>query len=105
LDFLPLLNPQCANVIEVDVQYLGITGTLRVADAAFGYELPVTLKSATGNLPVHLASVLPNFMGMEVVDTRPVLGQVTGAARFANGRAWAGEQLGSGIAVVSLDVA
>lgn len=97
--FLPLLNPQCANVIEIDVQRLGITGTLRVADAAFGYELPVTLSAAPGNLPVHLSSVLPSFMGMEVVDAAGCTGAIGSAARIERGRASAGDAPGTGIEV------
>lgn len=97
--FLPLLNPQCANVIEIDVQRLGMTGSLRVAEAAFGYELPVALSAAPGNLPVHLSSVLPGFMGMEVVDAAGRADAVRSAVRIEGGRAWAGDEPGTGIGI------
>lgn len=100
--FLPLLKQQVVNVIEIDLQLLGITGTLRVADAAWGYEIPVTLKSAPGNLPVQIASALPNFMGMEVIDARLSADGASSSAGFVDGRVLASEQPGSGIEAAPL---
>lgn len=97
LEFLPFLKAQSANVIEIDMQLLGVTGTMRAADAAFGYELPVTLKAAPGNLPVHLASALPYFMGLEVADDGATPGRLTSAACFEHGRALATQRPGTGV--------
>ena len=60
--FLPYFQHRSADVIELDINALGITAALQLSEAAFGYELPVTLTAAPGNLHVHLAGVMPSFM-------------------------------------------
>ena len=67
-EFLPHFQHRSADVIEIDIGTVGITGALQIADAAFGYELPVTLTATAGNIHAHLAGVMPNFMSLEVLD-------------------------------------
>ena len=67
-EFRPHFDHRSADVIQLDIGAVGITGALELADAAYGYELPVTLAESPGNIHAHLAGVMPYFMSMEVVD-------------------------------------
>lgn len=95
--FLPWFHHQAANVIEIDMHHFGVTGALQLADAAFGYELPVTLTAAPGNIHVHLAAVMPSLASVEVVAPEPVDGPVTGDVRFESGWGIAGDAPGTGV--------
>jgi len=101
--YLPWFQHHAANIIEIDIRNLGITGALQVADAAFGFELPVLLCAAPGNMHAHLATVMPNFMAMEVVDpttvVEPSVGgrMIAGDVTFADGRGYCGNARGNGL--------
>ena len=96
-DFQPWLHHGAANIIELDLLRLGVTGAQRVAEAAFGFERPVLLRSAPGNLQVHLAAVLPNCMAIEAVATPMHADAIGGDVIFADGRAQAGIRPGLGL--------
>jgi L-alanine-DL-glutamate epimerase-like enolase superfamily enzyme len=96
-DFMSWLHLRAANVIEVDVYRLGCTGTLRVAEAAFGYELPVILAAAPGHVQVHLAAVLPSFMSVGIVDPDAQGAGFSGDVHFERGRAVMGDRPGAGL--------
>jgi L-alanine-DL-glutamate epimerase-like enolase superfamily enzyme len=98
-EFLPHLRHRSADVLQIDVGLVGITGALQLADAAFGYELPVTLAAVPGNIQAHLAGVLPYFMSTEIVDPVPVTPLYTSDVRIEKGRAIAGDAPGNGLAV------
>ena len=95
--FLPWFHHQAANVIEIDMHHFGVTGALQLADAAFGYELPVTLTAAPGNIHVHLAAVMPSFMSMEVTPPESGDGPVNSEVRFESGWGIAGDAPGTGM--------
>jgi L-alanine-DL-glutamate epimerase-like enolase superfamily enzyme len=97
--FLPYFHHHAANVIEIDLNYFGITGALQLADAAYGFELPVTLSAVEGNITAHLAAAMPNFMSMEVVDPGPGDGIVTSEIQFLSGWGIAGETPGTGLSI------
>ena len=97
--FLPYFHHHAANVIEIDLRQMGITGALQIADAAYGFELPVTMTAATGNIHVHLAAVMPNFMSMEVIEAGPGEGIIASDVRFESGRGIAGDAAGHGLTV------
>ena len=67
-EFRPHFDHRSADVIQLDIGAVGITGALELADTAYGYELPVTLAESPGNIHAHLAGVMPYFMSMEVMD-------------------------------------
>jgi L-alanine-DL-glutamate epimerase-like enolase superfamily enzyme len=98
-EFLPHFHYRSADVIELDIGVVGITGALELADAAYGLELPVTLGEAPGNIHAHLASVMPYFMSMEVVDPAPVWPVLTSDVRFEAGWAVVGDAPGNGLTV------
>jgi L-alanine-DL-glutamate epimerase-like enolase superfamily enzyme len=98
-EFLPHFQHRSADVIELDIGIVGITGALELADAAYGFELPVTLAEAPGNIHAHLASVMPYFMSMEVVDPAAGWPVFTSDVRIEAGWAIAGDAPGNGLTV------
>jgi L-alanine-DL-glutamate epimerase-like enolase superfamily enzyme len=98
-EFLPHLEHRSADVIELDIGSTGITGALELADAAFGFELPVTLAEAPCNIHAHLAGVMPYFMSMEVVDPAPRWPLFASDVRIEGGWAVAGDTPGNGLTV------
>jgi L-alanine-DL-glutamate epimerase-like enolase superfamily enzyme len=96
--FLPWFHHQAATVIEIDMHHFGVTGALQLADAAFGYELPVTLAAVSGNIHVHLAAVMPSLMSVEVIMPEPGDGTVTSDVRIESGWGIAGDTPGTGLA-------
>jgi L-alanine-DL-glutamate epimerase-like enolase superfamily enzyme len=98
-EFLPHLQHRSADVLRIDVGLVGITGALQLADAAFGYELPVTLAALPGNIQAHLAGAMPYFMSTEILDPVPEAPLFTSDVRIEKGRAIAGDAPGNGLAV------
>ncbi|MBI2502572.1 MAG: mandelate racemase/muconate lactonizing enzyme family protein [Candidatus Latescibacteria bacterium] len=98
-DFLPYFHHRCADVIQVSYGMTGITCALQLADAAYGYELPVTLGGSPGNIHAHLATVMPNFMCMEVVDPEPGDGVFNSDIKIVDGWAIPDERPGLGIEI------
>lgn len=102
--FLPFLQHYAANVIELDIAALGISGSLQMADAAFGFELPVLLTGYPGHVPVHLFPVLPTAMSIEIAYSGSADLAAHGVT-FAEGRASAGLQPGNGLTLQSGETA
>jgi L-alanine-DL-glutamate epimerase-like enolase superfamily enzyme len=95
--FLPWFHHQAANVIEIDMHHFGVTGAMQLADAAYGYELPVTLTATPGNIHAHLAAVMPSFMSMEVLPSELGDSVIKSDVRFESGWGIAGDALGTGL--------
>jgi L-alanine-DL-glutamate epimerase-like enolase superfamily enzyme len=70
-DFLPYFAHEAADIIQVGAGMTGITGALQIADAAYGFEYPVTVGGSAGNFQAHLAAPLPHHMMMEVQHYEP----------------------------------
>ncbi|MCC7262729.1 MAG: mandelate racemase/muconate lactonizing enzyme family protein [Candidatus Latescibacteria bacterium] len=98
-DFLPYFHHRCADVIQVSYGMTGITGALQLADAAYGYELPVTLGGSPGNIHAHLATVMPNFMCLEVVDAESGDGVFNTDVAIVDGWAVPGDRPGLGLEI------
>jgi len=98
-EFLPHFDQRSADVIQLDIGAVGITGALELADAAYGFELPVTLAEAPGNIHAHLASVMPYFMSMEVGYPATRWPVFTSDVRIEAGWAIAGDAPGNGLTV------
>lgn len=98
-EFLPHFHHRSADVIQIDVGAVGFTGALELADAAYGFELPVTLCEAPGNIHAHLAGVMPYFMSLEVVDPVPSTPIYTSDVRIEDGWAVASDAVGNGLTV------
>ena len=96
-EFLPHFHYRSADVIQLDIGGVGITGALELADAAYGFELPVTLAESPGNIHAHLSSVMPYFMSMEVVDPVAQWPVFATDVRIEAGWAIAGDAPGNGL--------
>lgn len=96
-EFLPHFQHRSADIIDLDIGRTGITGALLLADAAYGYELPVTLAATHGNLAAHLAPVMPYFMSLEIVDPESASTLYRSDVRIEQGRAVAGDAHGHGM--------
>ncbi len=67
-EFRALIAHEAADVLQIGVGTGGITGAMRVAQMADGFDLPVSVMNCPGNFMAHFAAVLPNHIWMEVVD-------------------------------------
>ena len=96
-DFRPLIAERAADVLQIGVGTGGITGAMRVAQMADGFDLPVSVMNCPGNYMAHLAAVLPNHIWMEVVDAgRDVVFEHD--SRVEDGYIVLGDRPGNGIA-------
>lgn len=92
----------CAiDILTIDTACSGITGALQVADAAYGFELPVILAASPGNFAAHLAAVLPTIMFLEVQSAGSTDSPVTSDVRVEDGWAVVGDEPGHGMAVAA----
>ncbi len=98
-DFLPYFHNRSADVVQVSTGMTGITCALQLADAAYGFELPVTMGGSGGYLNAHVAACLPNFMIMEVGEPVPEDGVYTTDITFEDGYAILGDRPGTGIVI------
>ena len=96
-DFLPYFHNRSADVVQVSWGMTGITGAMQLADAAYGFELPVTLGGSPGNLNAQLAPCMPNFLTLEVQNPTPDDGVMTTDIRIVDGQAVCGDQPGTGV--------
>ncbi|MBI2969905.1 MAG: hypothetical protein HYY36_04110 [Gammaproteobacteria bacterium] len=98
-EFLPFFHHHALDIIQIDVGALGITAALQLADAAYGFELPVTLCATPGNVQAHLAGAMPYFMSVEVMDPRAAQGFISSDVRIEEGWAVAGDSPGLGLVI------
>lgn len=98
-EFLPHFRDRSADIVQIDIGATGITTALQLADAAFGYELPVTLSAVPGNIHAHLAGAMPYFMSLEVVDPVPCTQLYSTDVWIEQGRAVVGDRPGHGLVV------
>ena len=98
-DFLAYFHHDSVDVIQASYGMGGITCALQIADAAYGHDLPVTLGGSPGMIHAHLASIMPNFMTMEVVDPEPKDGVFTTDVRIEDGWAYPGDRPGNGLQI------
>jgi L-alanine-DL-glutamate epimerase-like enolase superfamily enzyme len=95
--FRTYFSERALDLVQVDLGVNGITGSMQLADAAFGFELPVTLCAAPGNIQAQLAGAMPYVMNVEVAEPRPEHGPFTSDVRIEGGCAIVGDAPGNGI--------
>jgi L-alanine-DL-glutamate epimerase-like enolase superfamily enzyme len=98
-DFLPYFHHRSADVVQVSYGMGGISCALQIADAAYGYDIPVTLGGSPGLIHAHLATVMPNFMTMEVVDAEPADEVFSSDIKIVDGWAVLGDRPGHGLVI------
>jgi L-alanine-DL-glutamate epimerase-like enolase superfamily enzyme len=101
-EFLPHLHHRALSVVQLDVSLLGITAALQIADAAYGFELPIALTASPGHLHVHLGAALPYCASVEIA---PVGAPISTDIRIVEGRAIGGDRAGHGFKLESLNSA
>ena len=69
-DFTPLFQNEAVDVAQIGMGTSGITGMMKVADMAYGYEIPVSLMNSPVNYEAPAASAISNHMMMEVFHDR-----------------------------------
>jgi len=89
------------DILTINTACSGITGALQVADAAYGFELPVLLAASPGNFAAHLAAVLPTIMFLEVESAGSRDSPITSDVRVEDGWVVAGDEPGHGIAIAA----
>ena len=95
-DFRALIAHRSADILQIGVGTGGITGAMRVALMADGFDLPVSVMNCPGDFMAHFAAVLPNHIWMEVVDPgREVVFQHD--SRVEDGYIILGDSPGNGI--------
>lgn len=98
-DFLGYFHHRSADIVQVSAGMGGITCALQLADAAYGFELPITLGGSGGHLHAHLATVMPNYVTIETGNVVDDSGVVTSDVRFEDGKAVLGDKPGIGIEI------
>jgi L-alanine-DL-glutamate epimerase-like enolase superfamily enzyme len=96
-EFLPYFHNRSADVVQVSWGMTGITTAMQLADAAYGFELPITLGGSPGNLNAQLAPCMPNFLTLEVQNPDPDDGVMTSDIKIVDGWAVCGDQPGTGV--------
>ncbi len=66
--FAPLVRHGAADILQMAVGNVGITGALRIAETADTFGLPFALVNGPGRYAAHVASVMPNHLLMEVLE-------------------------------------
>ena len=98
-DFLPYFHNRSADIIQVGSGMTGITCAIQIADAAYGFNLPVTLGGSAGHHHAHLATVIPNYVTIEVGNASSDDGVTSQDVTFEGGKAILGNKPGLGIEV------
>lgn len=93
---LPLFREHCLNIVQLSIFRDGVSGVLELADAAFGYELPVIIAATPGNIGAHFAGALPYFMSLEVAELAGAQ-TLPSKTTISNGWAAPGDAPGLGI--------
>jgi L-alanine-DL-glutamate epimerase-like enolase superfamily enzyme len=66
--FVPLIQSEGVDVVQIHVQATGITAGLQIAAMSDALGLPVALVNCPGRYAAHVAAVVPNHLMMEVLD-------------------------------------
>lgn len=66
-NFMPLVDNQAVDIVQIGCGTTGITGAMQVAHLAYAFELPVAMMNCPGNFMAHLAACLPNHLMLEYV--------------------------------------
>lgn len=93
---LPLFRARSLNIVQLSLFRDGVSGVLELADAAFGYELPVLIAAAPGNIGAHFAGALPYFMSLEIAEL-PEAQTLSSETTISDGWALPGKAPGLGV--------
>lgn len=92
----PRLGDFARDVLVIDPTLRGVTGSLQLAEAAYGFELPVVLAATPGNWGGQLAGAIPNLVAVEVRPEAAAPG-LQSPMRVVDGRLEPGDGPGHGL--------
>ena len=96
-EYLPQLHHHAVNIVQISLAYGGITGAMQMADAAFGFELPVVVSAAPGNIHAHVGAAIPYCMSVEVSNPESTMAELTSGIRIEHGWVLAADRPGHGL--------
>ena len=97
-DYMPLLRNEAVDVVQVSSGAGGITGQMRIADMAYGFEVPVSLMNSPLNYMAPAAAAIPNHIMLEVFHDRDA-GILSIDSKVEEGYIVLGDTPGNGLSV------
>jgi len=97
-DFTPLFQHEAIDIAQIGIGTSGITGLMKVADMAYGYEIPVSLMNSPVNYEAAAASAIPNHIMMEIFHDRDA-GILSTDSTIEDGYLVLGDTPGNGLSI------
>ena len=97
-DFMPLMENEAVDIVQVGSGASGITGLMKVADMAYGFEIPVSLMNSPVNYEAPIAAAIPNHIMLEVFHDRDA-GILSTDSVIKDGYIVLGDQPGNGLSI------
>ena len=102
-DFMPLLDNEAVDIVQVGTGTGGITGLMKVSDMAYGFEIPVSLMNSPMNYVAPAAAAIPNHIMLEVFHDRDA-GILSIDSKIEDGYIVLGDRPGSGLLVDEIEL-
>jgi L-alanine-DL-glutamate epimerase-like enolase superfamily enzyme len=67
-DYTLLIENEAVDIVQCGLGAGGVTGTLKVADLAYAFDLPFSLMNSPGNYTAPVAAAMPNHIMKEVLE-------------------------------------
>ena len=97
-DFMPLIEQEAVDIVQVGIRTGGITGLMKVADMAYGFEIPVSVMNSPVNYMAPAASAIPNHIMLEIFHDRDA-GILSTDSKIEDGYIVLGNTPGSGLQI------
>ena len=97
-DFMPLIEQEAVDIVQVGIRTGGITGLMKVADMAYGFEIPVSVMNSPVNYMAPVASAIPNHIMLEIFHDRDA-GILSTDTKIEDGYIVLGNTPGSGLQI------
>ena len=97
-DFMPLIEQEAVDIVQVGIRTGGITGLMKVADMAYGFEIPVSVMNSPVNYMAPVASAIPNHIMLEIFHDRDA-GILSTDSKIEDGYIILGNTPGSGLQI------
>ena len=97
-DFMPLIEQEAVDIVQVGIRTGGITGLMKVADMAYGFEIPVSVMNSPVNYMAPVASAIPNHIMLEIFHDRDA-GILSTDSKIEDGYIVLGNTPGSGLQI------
>ena len=97
-DFMPLIEQEAVDIVQVGIRTGGITGLMKVADMAYGFEIPVSVMNSPVNYMAPVASAIPNHIMLEIFHDRDA-GILSTDSKIEDGYIVLGNTPGNGLQI------